>query len=106
MKEKIKKLWQWLRKNVLNREMLVWVLIAEVIFWFPCIVTGLLAVFVNSWWWTAFGAVIAFWSAPFTPAMPLQLALAVGLKKLYHAIKKRKSKKKEEAKNAENQKRR
>lgn len=53
-----------------------------------------------------FGAVIAFWSAPFTPAMPLQLALAVGLKKLYHAIKKRKSKKKEEAKNAENQKRR
>ena len=93
MKEKIKKFWQWLRKNVLNKEMLIWIIIAEVIFWSPCIVTGFLAITVSSWWWTAFGAIIVFWSGPFTPAIPLQLALAVALKKLWHVIKNRKNKK-------------
>lgn len=105
MKERLKKAWKWLRKNVLNKEMLIWVIIAETIFWSPCIVTGFLAITVNKWWWTAFGAVITFWAAPLTPAMPLQLGLAVGLKKLYHTIKERKNKKKQEADNAENQER-
>ena len=100
MKEKIKKFWQWLRKNVLNKEMLIWIIIAEVIFWSPCIVTGFLAITVSSWWWTAFGAIIVFWSGPFTPAIPLQLALAVALKKLWHIIKNRKNKKQTKNKNA------
>lgn len=89
MKEKLKLLWQWLRKNILNKEMFVWVIIAELIFWSPCIVTGLLAVIIDAWWWTAFGAVCAFWAGPFTPAVPLQIALALGLKKLYEKIKRR-----------------
>lgn len=59
---------------------LPYLLVAEAIFWSPCIVTGLLAITVNPWWWTACGAVIAFWAGPFTPAMPLQFALAVALK--------------------------
>ena len=88
MNQKLKRLWQWLRKNVLNKEMFVWVIIAELIFWSPCIVTGLLAVIIDPWWWTAFGAVCAFWAGPFTPAVPLQIALALGLKKLYEKIKK------------------
>ena len=89
MKEKLKKLWLWLRKNVLNKEMFLWFIIAEIIFWSPCIVTGLLAIIVDKRWWTAFGAIIAFWAGPFTPAMPLQFALAVGLKKLYDKIKRK-----------------
>ena len=92
MKERIKKTWKWLRKHVLNREMLLWVIIAEAIFWSPCIVTGFLAITVSQWWWTAFGAIIAFWAGPFTPAVPLQIALAMGLKKLYQAIKNRRKK--------------
>lgn len=87
MKEKLKRLWQWLRKNVLNKEMFIWVIIAELIFWSPCIVTGLLAIIIDPWWWTAFGAICAFWAGPFTPAVPLQIALALGLKKLYEKIK-------------------
>lgn len=87
MKEKLKRLWQWLRKNVLNKEMFIWVIIAELIFWTPCIVTGLLAIIIDPWWWTAFGAICAFWAGPFTPAVPLQIALALGLKKLYEKIK-------------------
>lgn len=73
--------------------MLLWVIIAELIFWSPCIVTGFLALCVNKWWWTAFGAIVVFWSGPFTPAVPLQIALALGLKKLYAVVKNRKSKK-------------
>ena len=89
MKTALKRLWQWLRKNVFNKEMFVWVVIAELTFWSPCIVTGLLAVIIDPWWWTAFGAICAFWAGPFTPAVPLQIGLAIALKKLYEKIKRR-----------------
>ena len=79
---KLKKLWIWLRKNVFNKEMIVYVLIAEVIFWSPCIVTGILAITIDAWWWTAFGGICAFWAGPFTPAVPLQMALAIAIKKI------------------------
>ena len=82
-KEKRQKVWKWLRKNVFNKEMIVYVLVAEVIFWSPCIVTGFLGIFVNAWWWTAFGAICAFWAGPFTPAVALQIALAIAIKKLW-----------------------
>lgn len=90
MKERIKKAWQWLRRHVINREMLLWVIIAELIFWSPCIVSAVLAWIISPWWWTVFGAYVAFWAGPFTPAMPLQFGLAIGLKKLYEKIRKRK----------------
>lgn len=79
---KLKKIWLWLRKNVLNKQMILYVLIAEAIFWSPCIVTALLAVIISPWWWTAFGAICAFWSGPLTPAIPLQIGLAAFIKKL------------------------
>lgn len=84
----MRRLWKWLRKNALNKEMLFWIIIAELIFWSPCIVTGILAL-QNPWWWTAFGAICAFWAGPFTPAIPLQLALALVLKKIF--VRKRKT---------------
>jgi hypothetical protein len=87
----MRRLWKWLRKNAINKEMLFWIIIAELIFWSPCIVTGILA-FQNPWWWTAFGAICAFWAGPFTPAIPLQLALALVLKKIF--VRKRKTDKK------------
>lgn len=83
LRSKLKKLWQWLRKNVFNKEMIFWVAVAETIFWSPCVVTGALAVFVNKWWWTAFTGIIIFWSGPFTPAVPLQIALALVLKRMF-----------------------
>lgn len=84
MKEKLKKTWRWLRENVINKEMLFWIIIAELIFWSPCIVTATLAIFYSPWYWTIFGAICAFWAGPFTPAMPLQFALACLLKKLFN----------------------
>ena len=86
MKNKIKKTWAWLRAKVLNKDMFVSVLIAEAIFWSPCIVTGILAVSVNPWWWTAFTGIILFWCGPLTPAVPLQIGLAVLIKKIINII--------------------
>ena len=87
IKERNKKVWQWLKKNVFVKEMIVYVLIAEAIFWSPCIVSGILAVTVSAWYWTVFGAVCAFWAGPFTPAVPLQLGLAILIKKIVEGEK-------------------
>lgn len=82
MKNKLKKIWMWLRKTVLNKNMILAFLIAELIFWSPCIVTGVLAITVNEWWWTVFTTIIIFWCGPLTPAVPLQIGLAVFIKKI------------------------
>lgn len=94
----IKRMWQWLRVNVLNKNMLFWFIIAELIFWSPCIITGILALF-NPYLWTITLAVILFWAGPFTPAIPLQLGLAFLLKKICTDQNKVKSKYKEEQNN-------
>lgn len=83
MKKKISSAWKWLRKNVINKEMLLWVLIAEAIFWSPVIVGIILAWSVSGWWWTIVSAYILFWAGPFTPAMGLQFGLALLLKRLF-----------------------
>lgn len=90
LRDNCKKAWAWLRKYALNKEMFLWFLMAEAIFWSPCIVTGILAIVYDPWWWTAFGGIIAFWSGPFTPAVPLQIGLTVLLKKIFSFRKKKK----------------
>ena len=82
VKEKLRRLWQKLRKEILNRQMLMWLVIAEVIFWAPCIVGVVLGTIVNPWCFTICTAYLAFWALPLTPAIPIQLGLAYGLKKL------------------------
>lgn len=73
--------------------MLLWLIIAELIFWSPCIVGAVLGATVNEWCWTICGVYVAFWAGPFTPAVPLQLGLAYGLKKFAAAVKRHKEKK-------------
>lgn len=93
MRERFKRLWKWLRREVLNRQMLLWFVVAELIFWMPCIVGAVLAFLLNPWFWTICTAYAAFWALPVTPAIPLQIGLAIGLKKAAAAIQKRKNKK-------------
>ena len=81
-KAKIKKFWAWLRKTILNKDMFIAFILAEVIFWSPCIVLGVLATTVNPWLWTAFTAIVVFWTAPLTPGWALQIALAIFIKKI------------------------
>ncbi len=80
-KEKIKKFWAWLRHNVINKDMLLALIIAEIIFWSPCAILAILAGTISPWFWTGFTAIIIFWSAPFTPGWALQIALALLIKK-------------------------
>lgn len=87
MKTKLKRLWKWLKKEVLNKEMIHYVIIAELIFWSPAIIFAILALLIKPWFWSLFGSYIAFWAGPFTPGIPIQLGLAVGLKKLVKRIK-------------------
>lgn len=87
MKKKLKAVWAWLRKNIFNKDCLLGAIIAEAIFWSPCIITGLLAVIYSPWWWSAFSGIILFWCGPFTPAVPLQLALIVAVNKILKKIK-------------------
>lgn len=82
MKEKLRRLWKKLRKEVINKQMLMWLVIAEIIFWAPCIAGVVLGILINPWWFTICTAYMAFWALPLTPAIPIQLGLAYGLKKL------------------------
>ena len=87
----IKNKLKWIKKTFLTKDMIVYVLIAEALFWSPCIVAAVLAITINRWWWTAFGSICAFWAGPFTPAVPLQLGLAIFIKTIYLKIKRRKN---------------
>lgn len=86
MKTRLLKAWIWCKENIFKKDIIVWIIIAELIFWSPVIVCSLLAL-ANPWWWTAVGLIITFWAGPFTPAVPLQMGLAIGLRKIYNKLK-------------------
>lgn len=91
MIKKEKGFWKWCKETIFKKDFILFFLIAELIFWTPVIVCSLLAL-ANHWWWTAVGLIITFWAAPLTPAIPLQIGLAVLLKKAYQKIKSKKAK--------------
>lgn len=68
--------------------MIIYILIAEAIFWSPVIVTAILALVINPWFWTVTSAIMLFWAGPFTPAIPLQIGLALAIKGIVTKIKK------------------
>lgn len=72
-----------MRTNLLNKETIIFALVGELIFWSPVIVTAILALMIDPWWWTATTSIIVFWAGPFTPAVPLQIALIFGIKKIF-----------------------
>lgn len=90
IKNKLTSIWKYLRANVLTKDMILWVIIAELIFWSPVIVTSILALLINPWYWTVTSAIMLFWAGPFTPAVPLQIALALALKGIYNKIRRKK----------------
>lgn len=73
----------------LIKDLALWLVIAELIFWSPVLIGIVLAVSVNEWCWTIVTAVVAFWAGPFTPAIPLQIGLAIALQRLHKRIKRR-----------------
>ena len=88
IKEKLIKFWAWLRKTVINKDMLLAIILAELIFWLPCIIVVVLAVAVDPMWWAVFGAIVLFWCAPFTPGWAIQIGLALIIKRVITRLKK------------------
>ena len=87
IKEKLIKFWAWLRKTVINKDMLLAIILAELIFWLPCILVVTLAVTVDPMWWAVFGAIVLFWCAPFTPGWAIQIGLALIIKRVITRLK-------------------
>lgn len=87
IKEKLIKFWAWLRKTVINKDMLLAIILAELIFWLPCIIVVTLAVTVDPMWWAVFGAIVLFWCAPLTPGWAIQIGLALIIKKVITRLK-------------------
>ena len=88
MKEKLKKLWKFLRKNVFNKDCALAAIIVEIVFWIPVWVPILINFITgNPWWLTVSAAVCLFWAGPFTPAVPLQIALIIWLSKILNKKK-------------------
>ena len=83
MKERLKRFWRRMRQEILVKDMILYFVIAQIIFWSPVLVTAILAVTVNPWFWTVSTSIVAFWAGPFTPALPLQMGLAILIKKLF-----------------------
>lgn len=86
MKTRLLNAWIWCKENIFKKDIIVWVIIAELIFWSPVIVSFILGSF-NAWWYGVGSAFILFWAGPFTPAVPLQIGLAIGLRKIYNKLK-------------------
>lgn len=69
-------------KQVKGIQGIVSILLAEIIFWMPVWLPGLLGLLVNKWWYSAAAAVVAFWAGPFTPAVPLQIGFILLIYKI------------------------
>lgn len=80
--------------------MIIYILIAELIFWSPVIITAILALVIDPLFWTATSAILLFWAGPFTPAVPLQIALALAIKGIASKIRKHRNNKKGDNNNA------
>lgn len=89
-KFKLQRAWKYLRTNILTKDMILWVIIAELIFWSPVIVTSMLALVIDPWFVTVSSAIMLFWAGPFTPAVPIQIGLALALKGIYNKIRRKK----------------
>jgi hypothetical protein len=92
IKQLPRKIWTWLRANILNKESILPGLLGELTYWSPLIVVGIIAIF-NPFYWSIFGAIYAFW-VWLLPAIPIQILFILFYKKLlkYIAHKLRRSK--------------
>ena len=87
MRDKSRKFWLWLKKEILRKDMIVYILIAEIVFWLPAIFCILMSVFDN-WWWAGFTGYVAFWALPIiSPAIPMQVGLIFLVKKIIRRLR-------------------
>jgi membrane protein implicated in regulation of membrane protease activity len=93
--QKIKNFFKWLWLQLRDKTNIVIFIISFLLLssevWIPyllALITG------NNWWWAIGSTCWAFWLAPFTPFLPICLALTFLIRKIYDKIVKRKNDKK------------
>lgn len=95
MKKWIKKLWKNfinLLRRLIKEKILFWFFVWYLIFASPIIVGYTLYFFTKRAVHLSYAtACLAFWSAPFTPLIPLTIACAIATKKIINAYKKRRN---------------
>lgn len=99
---KFKALISWLIKQLKDKKNIVIFIIVFLVLssevWIPyllAIITG------NKWWWGIGSACWAFWLAPFTPFLPLCIAITFGVRKIFDKIQKHKQTKQNKKKDGE-----
>ena len=102
--EKIKKFIKWIWAECKDWRTLVVFIIVYCVVMSPVIV-GYTLYFVtkNEWHLTYASVWLLFWFGPFTPLIPLCIAITFGVKKLLKIKKKRKQEKQEKEDNEKNQ---
>ena len=76
-------MWKWLKENILVKEMFVYILFAAIIFYIPLWLSIFFGITEGNIGLYGVGlAWVAFWAGPFTPTIPIILAIAVFLKQV------------------------
>jgi hypothetical protein len=89
MKIRLEKWYIWLKKNIFIKEMFIYIVIAALIFYIPLWIFIYYGKLTGNDYLYGLGiAYVAFWAGPFTPTIPIILAIAIFLKqiikKIYH----------------------
>ena len=79
---------KWLKENIFVKDMVVYIIIAAIIFYIPVWLLGFYGVITSEeWFFGGAAAYVLFWAGPFTPTIPIILAIAVFLKQLVKKIR-------------------
>ena len=88
---KIVSVWKWLWKQLKDWHNLVIFAIVFVVLSSEIWVPYLIGIITGDKYWFAIGSACwAFWLAPFTPFLPLCIAITLGIRKIIDHIKRRK----------------
>lgn len=78
---------KWLKENIFVKDMFVYILLAAIIFYIPLWLFIYYAIITDNDYLYGLGfAYVAFWAGPFTPTIPIILAIAVFLKQIIKFI--------------------
>ncbi len=82
-------MWKWLNHNIFVKEMIIYIIIAAIIFYIPAwgaVVSGY--IFDEPAFYIFAASYVAVWAGPFTPTIPAIFAIAVGLKQIIKKLTK------------------
>ena len=83
---------KWLKENIFVKDMFLYILVAALIFYIPLWLFLYYAVLTGNDYLYGLGfAYVAFWAGPFTPTIPIILAIAVFLKQMTKRLRKERS---------------